>query len=162
MKDTSAKTSEEESIMSLKQATPDTARGFRPWANGRRRRGGAYRGGSGIVSAVSTSPQSTVAPYPGSYVPLTPIRILDTRSNVGLSGPSSSHVARTFQVTGQGGVVASATAVTGNLTVTQQTSAGFLYIGPVAMNNPTSSTLNFRWVTTEPTQSPWLWVPEAL
>jgi hypothetical protein len=99
--------------------------------------------GAGIVSAVSTSPQSTVAPYPGSYVPLTPIRILDTRSNVGLSGPSSSHVARTFQVTGQGGVVASATAVTGNLTVTQQTSAGFLYIGPVAMNNPTSSTLNF-------------------
>ena len=29
--------------------------------------------GAGIVSAVSTSPQSTVAPYPGSYVPLTPI-----------------------------------------------------------------------------------------
>jgi hypothetical protein len=33
--------------------------------------------------------------------------------------------------------------VTGNLTVTQQTSAGFLSIGPVAQNNPTSSTLNF-------------------
>jgi hypothetical protein len=33
--------------------------------------------------------------------------------------------------------------VTGNLTVTQQTSMGFLAVGPVAMNNPTSSTLNF-------------------
>ena len=33
--------------------------------------------------------------------------------------------------------------MTGNLTVTQQTSAGFLYIGPSPMNNPTSSTLNF-------------------
>ena len=33
--------------------------------------------------------------------------------------------------------------MTGNLTVTQQTSMGFLFIGPVAMNNPTSSTLNF-------------------
>jgi hypothetical protein len=33
--------------------------------------------------------------------------------------------------------------VTGNLTVTGQTSNGYLYIGPVAMNNPTSSTLNF-------------------
>jgi hypothetical protein len=33
--------------------------------------------------------------------------------------------------------------VTGNLTVTDQTAPGFLYLGPVAMNNPTSSTLNF-------------------
>ncbi len=46
-------------------------------------------------------------------------------------------------MTGHGGVPAGATAVTGNLTVTQQTSGGFLYIGPVAANNPTSSTLNF-------------------
>ena len=38
---------------------------------------------------------------------------------------------------------AGATAVTGNLTVTGQTSGGFLFIGPVATNNPTSSTLNF-------------------
>jgi hypothetical protein len=33
--------------------------------------------------------------------------------------------------------------VTGNLTVTGQTSIGYLFIGPVATNNPTSSTLNF-------------------
>ena len=143
MKDTSAKTSEEESIMSLNK--PHRIR-LGVFGRGLMAAVGVVAligAGAGIVSAVSTSPQSTVAPYPGSYVPLTPIRILDTRSNVGLSGPSSSHVARTFQVTGQGGVVASATAVTGNLTVTQQTSAGFLYIGPVAMNNPTSSTLKF-------------------
>jgi hypothetical protein len=30
-----------------------------------------------------------------------------------------------------------ATAVTGNLTVTGQTSGGYLFIGPVATNNPT-------------------------
>jgi hypothetical protein len=78
-----------------------------------------------------------------TYVPLPPTRLLDTRSNSGLTGPSASHVARTFQVTGYGGVPSSAIAVTGNLTVTGQTSSGFLYIGPVAMNNPTSSTLNF-------------------
>ena len=77
------------------------------------------------------------------YVPLTPARILDTRSNTGLSGPSSSHVARTFAVTGTYVVPANATAVTGNLTVTAQTSPGYLYLGPVAANNPTSSTLNF-------------------
>jgi hypothetical protein len=51
-------------------------------------------------------------------------------------------VAQTFLVTG-GSLPVGATAVTGNLTVTQQTSLGFLDIGPVAMNNPTSSTLNF-------------------
>jgi len=46
-------------------------------------------------------------------------------------------------VSGYGSVPPTASAVTGNLTVTGQTSAGFLSIGPVAQNNPTSSTLNF-------------------
>ncbi len=79
-----------------------------------------------------------------TYVPLAPTRILDTRDGTGgLTGPFISHVARTFQVTGTGGVPADAAAVTGNLTVTQQTSLGFLFIGPVALNNPISSTLNF-------------------
>ena len=78
-----------------------------------------------------------------SYVPLTPSRILDTRSGTNLVGPFSSHAARTFGVTGRGGVPTNATAVTGNLTVTAQTSSGYLYVGPDAMNDPTSSTLNF-------------------
>ena len=84
---------------------------------------------------------SVLAPG-ASYHPLTPTRLLDTRNGTGLSGPFSSHVARTFQVTG-GVVPAGATAVTGNLTVTGQSSNGFLFIGPTAINNPTSSTLNF-------------------
>jgi hypothetical protein len=80
-----------------------------------------------------------------SFVPVTPTRVLDTRNGTGgLSGPFTNHVARTFQVTGgSSGVPAGAKAVTGNLTVTGQTSSGYLFIGPVAMNNPTSSTLNF-------------------
>jgi len=78
-----------------------------------------------------------------TYVPLTPARILDTRDGTGgLSGPFTNHSARSFQVTG-GVVPSSATAVTGNLTVTGQTSGGYHFIGPVAANNPTSSTLNF-------------------
>ena len=77
------------------------------------------------------------------YVPLTPSRLLDSRSGNGLSGPFGSHAARTFGVTGHGGVPTGATAVTGNLTVTGQTSPGYLFMGPAAMNNPTSSTLNF-------------------
>jgi hypothetical protein len=78
------------------------------------------------------------------FVPLTPTRILDSRDGTGgLSGPFSSHVARTFTVIGHGGVPSGATAVTGNLTVTQQSSLGYLSVGPIAQNNPTSSTLNF-------------------
>jgi hypothetical protein len=78
-----------------------------------------------------------------TYFPLTTTRILDTRNGNGLSGAIGSHAASAFQVTGRGGVPSNAAAVTGNLTVTSQTGAGYLYIGPVATNNPTSSTLNF-------------------
>src|ERR1035437_5957418 len=97
--------------------------------------------GSGIAAGVSTSPGVTSSN--SVYVPLTPTRVLDSRNGTGLSGAFSSHVARTFAVAGNGGVPSDAGAVTGNLTVTQQTQLGFLFIGPVAMNNPTSSTLNF-------------------
>jgi hypothetical protein len=79
-----------------------------------------------------------------TYHALTPARILDTRDGTGgLSGAFSSHVSRTFTVIGHGGVPSNTAAVTGNLTVTQQSSLGFLATGPVAQNNPTSSTLNF-------------------
>jgi hypothetical protein len=79
-----------------------------------------------------------------SYVPLTPARVLDTRNGTGgISGPIGVHAARTFGVTGHGGVPSGATAVTGNLTVTGQTSNGYLFIGPNPTDNPTSSTLNF-------------------
>jgi hypothetical protein len=76
-----------------------------------------------------------------TYVPLSPTRDLDTRNGTGgLSGPFTNHAARTFTLAG---VPAGAVAVTGNLTVTGQTSSGYLFIGPTATNNPGSSTLNF-------------------
>ena len=80
-----------------------------------------------------------------TYVPLSPTRLLDTRDGTGgLSGPFTNHAARTFTVGGGvSGVPTGAKAVTGNLTVTAQTGAGYLFIGPIAANNPGSSTLNF-------------------
>ena len=77
------------------------------------------------------------------YIPLTPTRILDSRSGTGIPGRLSSHAAQSFAVVGRAGVPATATGVTGNLTVTQQTSLGYLFVGPSPVNNPTSSTLNF-------------------
>jgi hypothetical protein len=78
-----------------------------------------------------------------TYTPVTPARVLDSRVGIGLSGVFSSRVARTFQLTGAGGVPGTALGVTGNVTVTQQSSLGFLFAGPSAINNPTTSTLNF-------------------
>jgi hypothetical protein len=78
-----------------------------------------------------------------TFVPLTPARLLDSRFGNGLSGKFNAGVPRTFQVTGRGGVPANATAVTGNLTATNQTQAGFVFLGPDPVASPTSSTLNF-------------------
>ena len=74
-----------------------------------------------------------------TYVPVSPARLLDTRSGAGqLTGTPL-----TFQVATLGGVPADATAVTGNLTVTGQTSSGYVSLGPTPTVSPTSSTLNF-------------------
>ncbi len=96
------------------------------------------------TSAVWTFTIGTVVPPStgATHHALTPTRLLDTRDGTGGMAILKSHVAQGFTVTG-GVVPTSAIAVTGNLTVTGQTSLGFLYIGPVSMNNPTSSTLNF-------------------
>ena len=83
--------------------------------------------------------------YPaGTYHALTPARIFDTRYGVGgWSKRLTNHAPVSFPVWGQGGVPSGAIAVTGNLTVTNQDSNGYLYIGPTQLSYPTSSTLNF-------------------
>jgi spore germination protein YaaH len=78
-----------------------------------------------------------------TYVPVTPVRLLDTRSGNGLAGHLSANTPATFQVTGRGGIPASATAVTGNVTVTGETSSWALYLGPDANPSPSTSTINF-------------------
>ena len=80
-----------------------------------------------------------------TYVAIPPVRVLDTRSGpgeIGLSGKFTAKVARTWQVTGVGGIPAGAVAVTGNVTVTQQEAVGFVAVTPTATNNPPSSTIN--------------------
>jgi hypothetical protein len=99
--------------------------------------------GRGNWSSVTSQSVEVDTPLGADFVPVNPNRILDTRTGNGLSGRFKTGVPRSFQVTGRGGVPANATAVTGNLTVTQQTSAGYLFIGPTASSSPTSSTLNF-------------------
>ena len=93
-------------------------------------------------------------PTGATYVALTPARLLDSRVGNGLSGPFSAGVPRTFQVTGRGGVPANAVAVTGNLTVTNQTALAMSSWDrtqrPPRPPRPSTS----RSATTGPTGSP--------
>ncbi|TAM57091.1 MAG: hypothetical protein EPN50_09485 [Chloroflexota bacterium] len=77
------------------------------------------------------------------YVPLTPVRALDTRSGNGLVGPFADHVPRALAVAGRVNIPAAATAVTTNVTVVGQDAAGYVSVtvGPEA--DPCTSTLNF-------------------
>jgi outer membrane protein assembly factor BamB len=82
-----------------------------------------------------------------TYHPMTPARLLDTRNGNGLTGGIAatihSNTPLTFTVAGRDGVPADATAVTGNVTVVDETNSWAIYVGPDPVPNPTTSTLNF-------------------
>ena len=79
----------------------------------------------------------------GTYFPLAPVRVLDTRKGIGLSGAFKSGQARSLKIAGAaGGVPAGAIAVTGNLTVTRATVAGYVRFGSSVEG--TASTINFK------------------
>ncbi|MGH9154144.1 MAG: hypothetical protein ACRD03_17570 [Acidimicrobiales bacterium] len=70
----------------------------------------------------------------GRYTPLTPARILDTRTGTGgIAGPVGPGSTVDMQVTGRGGVPSTGvTAVAVNVTVTQPTGHGHLTVFPPA------------------------------
>ena len=120
---------------------------------------GAGAGGHGYLSvtyaAKSGSTQVTfdVTGYfaldltGATYHSIVPNRIVDSRSAIGLPLPLTASQAQTFTVQGTGtgpsAVPADATAVTGNLTITGQTKAGFVAVTLVPTDAPTTSTINF-------------------
>jgi spore germination protein YaaH len=77
----------------------------------------------------------------GTYYPIAPIRILDSRIGTGLSGAFTSGTTRTIAVAGRNGVPAEAIAVSGNVTVTQATTRGFVRLGATTATD--CSTINF-------------------
>ena len=79
-----------------------------------------------------------------TYNVLTPLRVLDTRFDVGLNNAFQANTNRQFQVAGVGAIPANAKAITGNLTVVNQTGAGFVTLATNAPPaNPATSTINF-------------------
>src|SRR4051812_28799714 len=80
----------------------------------------------------------------GTYYPLTPARILDTRSGLGAAkGQVKQGGVVHLQVTGAGGVPADASTVVLNVTVTGPTGGGYVSVFPTGVNRPTASSLNF-------------------
>jgi alpha-tubulin suppressor-like RCC1 family protein len=105
---------------------------------------------NGVASAQLTASSGyalLVSPTHSTYVPLAPTRLVDSRPGAGQTGLTASLVHNTpvsFIVTGRAGIPANAVAVTGNLTVTNQTSFGYLSLTPTEPSGaPTTSTLNF-------------------
>lgn len=85
---------------------------------------------------------------PGGFVPLSPSRILDTRTTGGAVAAGQS---RDLQVTGAGGVPGSnVSAVVLNVTVTDTTAGGFLTVYPSGTTKPLASNLNWAAGTTVP------------
>jgi hypothetical protein len=78
-----------------------------------------------------------------SFIPLTPARLLDTRAGNGHSGKLSAKSPISFAVTGRGGVPSYAVGVTGNVTVTDESFAWAVYVGPDNTASPATSTINF-------------------
>ena len=104
------------------------------------------------VAAACMSPNAASS-SPSSVVTIDPVRILDTRTDVGLVGPFVSGESLKLQVTGavptstgtQTPVPAAATGVLLNVTVVQPSEAGFLSVRPGdATGVPSTSSLNFE------------------
>jgi uncharacterized protein (DUF1501 family) len=83
-----------------------------------------------------------------SLVPMTPIRLRDTRNGEGKVGPGKSI---NVQMTGNAGLPASGVnAVVLNVTVSEPTNAGFVTVYPTGEAVPTASSLNFSAGLTVP------------
>ena len=100
---------------------------------------------SGNRSAVSTAfVYALTTSFPGEFHPLTPARVLDTRTGTGgFSAPVGPGATIAVPVAGQGGVPATgASAVVLNVTITQPTTETFLTVFPSGTTRPLASNLN--------------------
>ena len=95
---------------------------------------------AGAQSQWSFKFAATFAPVPGSLIPVTPFRALDTRSGP----PVVSDSTVSFQVAGQPGIPAQVSAVVFNMTVAEARSYGFVTAYASGTIRPDASNLNFN------------------
>lgn len=88
---------------------------------------------------------------PAGYVPLSPARILDTRTGVGVAAaPIGANGEIVLQVTGAGGVPSDATSVVLNMTSVDGTAPSFITVYPEGEARPEASVLNVQPVIATP------------
>jgi len=113
-----------------------------------------YNGSSGTVQLIAdvSGWYATGSPVSvGGLTPMNPVRLMDTRSNVGSPGPVASTGTAVLQVDGQAGIPAfGVTAVVLNVTVTQPATAGFISVYPDGSTRPATSNINFSAGETVP------------
>jgi len=106
------------------------------------------------VDLTVTNPDAQAATLPSaftytagtSFYTVTPCRVADTRNPTGsFGGPAlAANADRTFTVTGQCGIPATAKAVSANVTITQPTSVGDLRLLAGGSALPLTSSINYR------------------
>jgi hypothetical protein len=124
-------------------ATDHWAVGSSPAAGGYTVKIAVEPAGGGAPLDLNSSAAAFTVRLAGTYVAVDPTRILDTRSGLGLSKRFVSHTPKSFSVAAVAPIPSGAIAVTGNLTVTGQTSAGYVTAGPTVGATPAFSTINF-------------------
>ncbi|MCU1391093.1 MAG: hypothetical protein JWL72_4431 [Ilumatobacteraceae bacterium] len=97
----------------------------------------------------SPAPTTTPLSSGATLHPLSPSRIVDTRAGVG-STPLVGSLTKRIQIAGRGGVPDGAQAVSGNFTVTNAASPGYLTAWNCSPDRPVVSTLNFAQSDTVP------------
>ncbi|WP_238009662.1 DPP IV N-terminal domain-containing protein [Dactylosporangium sp. AC04546] len=92
-----------------------------------------------------SAPKPPTAPNDrGTYYPVSPYRVMDTRSGKGaLKGVVGSGGVVSLQVTGVGSVPVDASTVVLNVTVTEPTGPGYVTVYPTGVARPTASSLNY-------------------
>jgi hypothetical protein len=100
---------------------------------------------SAMVVVVGPAGSAGAAGEPGTFHPVAPARLLDTRIGLGAAKAAvPSHGTVTFLVAGRGGVPATgASAVALNMTVTGPQAGGYLTVWPHGAARPNASVLNF-------------------
>jgi hypothetical protein len=77
-----------------------------------------------------------------SFYGVTPVRLLDSSKNLGLTGPFKSRTARLFTVGGTSSIPSTAAAIAGNLTLINPSANGWALVSPAIVANPATSTVN--------------------
>jgi SpoIID/LytB domain protein len=94
-----------------------------------------------VVPAITGLPAAT----PAKFQPVTPARLLDTRSGTGTAAvPLAANCAMALPVVGTAGVPSTGVAAVAlNITATQATDPGFLTVYPCGEGQPPTSTVNY-------------------